>query len=90
MSNKTPINIFYFDNPNIYEEVQSQKRRYLNESKFLIKILKKYSSGKYILDVGCGTAKHAKYFSALLEIVGVICGIFEKVLTIFKYWLTYF
>jgi len=65
------------DNFNLYADyydVLNQSKDYLNESNFIIKNYETYSSNKLknILDLGCGTGKHAKEFVARgYEVYGV-------------------
>lgn len=56
MNNKNQSHKYYFDRPEIWEEVN--QGRFEREPKFLLDIFKKYGEVKEILDVGCGTGSH--------------------------------
>lgn len=56
MPNYNPANKYYFDNPEIWEEIS--KGRFKREPPFLQQIFKSHGTVKHILDVGCGTGSH--------------------------------
>lgn len=58
---KSPVNKYYFDKPEIWEEVS--RNRFEEESKFLVEIFRRYGKVKNILDVGCGTGSHLNKLS---------------------------
>lgn len=57
MSNHTPVDIFYFNHPDLYELVQKAKNRYQYETDFLTHQFETYKV-KTILDVWCWTWLH--------------------------------
>lgn len=57
MSESTPIDIFYFNSPMLYETVQKSKNRYAPETEFLDRKFREYNV-KNVLDVWCGTWLH--------------------------------
>lgn len=56
MTSKGQVEKYYFDNPEIWEELN--KDRFNREAVFLEKVFKKYGKVKNVLDVGCGTGSH--------------------------------
>ena len=56
MPRHNPANKYYFDNPEIWEEIS--KGRFKREPPFLQQIFKRHGTVKHILDVGCGTGSH--------------------------------
>ncbi len=63
MTNKNQVEKYYFDNPEIWEELNTG--RFNREPIFLEKIFKKYGKVKNVLDVGCGTGSHLNKLSEL-------------------------
>ena len=54
-----------------YDNIYSDKN-YCNETKYLIKIIKKFTNKKKVLEVGCGSGGHAIEFSKLgYQILGL-------------------
>ncbi|MBI4999368.1 class I SAM-dependent methyltransferase [Candidatus Gottesmanbacteria bacterium] len=56
MTKKNPIHKYYFDHPEVWEEIN--KGRFEREPNFIVKLFNKYGKVKCILDVGCGTGSH--------------------------------
>jgi len=53
---KSQIHKYYFDHPEIWEQIRKEK--FPKECRFLDYIFKKYGKINSILDVGCGTGSH--------------------------------
>lgn len=60
---KSQIHKYYFDNPEVWEEINSD--RFNREPVFLEKIFKKFGNVKNILDVGSGTGSHLNKLSEI-------------------------
>jgi SAM-dependent methyltransferase len=70
MNKKNPCNKYYFDHPEIWEEMNQE--RFESEPKLIFDLLQKYGNVKILLDVGCGTGAHfAKLHELGINGVGI-------------------
>lgn len=61
-----------FDDYSKYYDVFNEEKNYKKESEYVLDLISKYSPNcQSLIEFGCGTGKHAQYFSQKYQICGV-------------------